>query len=140
MNNNPLQPIEDLIDRQKTAFISTVAEGGYPSTKAMLAPRVRNGVKNFYFTTNTSSQKVAQYRKEPKGCIYFYDQNTFEGVMLRGTMEVLEDAATKEMIWREGDTMYYKGGVTDPDYCVLKFTAQVGRYYTNFESEDFLAL
>lgn len=35
----------------------------------------------------------------------------------------------KERIWQEGDTMYYKEGVTDPDYCVLKFTAVKGRYY-----------
>ena len=39
---------------------------------------------------------------------------------------------------REGDTMYYKEGVTDPDYCVLKFTAVSGRYYNNFKSEDFV--
>ena len=57
--------------------------------------------------------------------------------MLKGTMEVMEDADAKEMIWRDGDTMYYPGGVTDPDYCVLKFKAQSGRYYANFKSEDF---
>lgn len=57
--------------------------------------------------------------------------------MLTGQMEVLEDADTKQMIWHEGDTMYYPQGVTDPDYCVLKFTAAKGRYYSNFHSEDF---
>lgn len=57
--------------------------------------------------------------------------------MLIGTMEVLEDAESKEMIWQKGDTMYYPKGVTDPDYCVLKFTAQSGRYYSNFHSESF---
>ena len=41
------------------------------------------------------------------------------------------------MIWREGDTMYYPLGVTDPDYCVLKFAATGGRYYSNFKSETF---
>jgi general stress protein 26 len=57
--------------------------------------------------------------------------------MLKGTMDVLTDAESKEMIWRDGDTMYYSGGVTDPDYCVLRFTAASGRYYANFKSEDF---
>jgi general stress protein 26 len=52
-------------------------------------------------------------------------------------MEVLTDAAAKEMIWRDGDTAYYAGGVTDPDYCVLKFNARKGRFYSNFKSEDF---
>ncbi|MDR0571236.1 MAG: pyridoxamine 5'-phosphate oxidase family protein [Rickettsiales bacterium] len=54
-----------------------------------------------------------------------------------GTMEVLTDAKTKAMIWQDGDTTYYPGGVTDPDYCVLKFKASKGRYYANFKSEDF---
>lgn len=57
--------------------------------------------------------------------------------MLKGTMEVLEDSEHKEMIWQEGDTMYYPEGVTDPDYCVLRFTAEQGRYYSNFSSESF---
>jgi general stress protein 26 len=57
--------------------------------------------------------------------------------MLVGTMEVCEDAANKELIWQDGDTMYYKGGVTDPDYCVLKFTATKGRFYCNFQHTDF---
>ena len=68
----------------------------------------------------------------------FCDRRFFRGVMLRGTMEVLTDSASKEMIWREGDTMYYPEGVTDPDYCVLKFTAFSGRFYSEFKSEDFL--
>lgn len=41
------------------------------------------------------------------------------------------------MIWRKGDEMYYSKGVTDPDYCVLRFAAQNGRYYSNFKSENF---
>lgn len=57
--------------------------------------------------------------------------------MLIGTMEVLEDAAGKELMWQRGDTMYYAKSVTDPDYCVLKFTAVKGRYYSNLHSEDF---
>jgi general stress protein 26 len=81
--------------------------------------------------------RVAQFRENPKASVYFYDKRFFRGVMLVGTMEVLEDAASKEMIWREGDTMYYKQGVADPDYCVLKFTAHKGRYYSDFKSESF---
>jgi len=57
--------------------------------------------------------------------------------MLKGTMEVLTDPRTKEMIWHEGDTEYYPGGVADPDYCVLKFTATSGRYYRDYASEGF---
>lgn len=131
------QTIGNIIDKQKTAFISSVDEDGFPNMKAMLAPRKREGIKEIYFTTNTSSMRVEQYRKDPKACVYFCDNRFFRGVMLKGTMEVLEDQESKEMIWLPGDTMYYPLGVTDPDYCVLKFTANSGRYYSNFKSENF---
>lgn len=132
------QTIGNLIDKQGVAFISSLDEDGFPNTKAMLPPRKRDGIKTFYFTTNTSSMRVRQFRINPKACIYFCDKRFFRGLMLKGTMEVLEDAASKEMIWQDGDTMYYPKGVTDPDYCVLKFTAQTGRYYANFSSENFM--
>ena len=134
---NPEQTIGNLIDKQGVSFIASISEDGFPNMKAMLPPRKRNGIKEFWFSTNTSSMRVAQYRKNPNASIYFYDKRFFRGVMLLGTMEVLEDAESKQMIWQEGDTMYYSKGVTDPDYCVLKFTTIKGRYYSNFHSEDF---
>jgi general stress protein 26 len=132
------QTIGNLIDKQGVSFISSLDDEGFPNMKAMLPPRKRDGIKTFYFTTNTSSMRVKQFRSNPKACIYFCDKRFFRGVMLKGIMEVLEDAASKEMIWQEGDTMYYPKGVTDPDYCVLKFIAQTGRYYANFSSENFM--
>lgn len=129
--------IGNLIDKQGVTFLSSVDGEGFPNTKAMLPPRKREGIRVFYFTTNTSSMRVEQFREDPKACIYFCDKRFFRGVMLKGTAEVLEDAASKEMIWRDGDTMYYEKGVTDPDYCVIRFTAVSGRYYSNFTSEDF---
>ncbi|HWP52248.1 MAG TPA: pyridoxamine 5'-phosphate oxidase family protein [Clostridia bacterium] len=134
---NAVETIGHLIDKQSVSFISSVDDNGFPNTKAMLPPRKREGIKIFYFTTNTSSMRVEQYRQNPKACLYFCDKRFFRGVMLKGIIEVLEDAASKELIWREGDTIYYPAGVTDPDYCVLKFTAQSGRYYANFSSENF---
>ncbi len=107
--------IGNLIDKQSVAFIASCDADGFPNMKAMLPPRKREGIKEFYFTTNTSSMRVKQYRTNPKASIYFYDKRFFQGVQLTGNMEVLEDAAAKEMIWREGDTMYYAKGVTDPD-------------------------
>lgn len=129
--------IANLIGKQGESFISSVDSEGFPNTKAMLPPRKVEGSKTFYFTTNTSSMRVSQYRMNPKACIYFCDGLSFQGLMLKGTMEVLEDKENKEMIWQESDTMYYPKGVTDPDYCVLKFTAETGRFYTNFMSESF---
>jgi general stress protein 26 len=134
---DPNSSIGNMIDKLSVAIISSVDEDGFPNTKAMLPPRKREGIKTFYFTSNTSSMRVGQYARNPKACIYFFDNRFFRGVMLRGTMEALFDSESKEMIWREGDERYNPLGVTDPNYCVLKFTAVNGRYYHNFKSENF---
>lgn len=126
----------EFISKQKTAFLSSVDSEGYPVIRAMLAPRKIEG-KNIYFTTNTSSKKVKQYIENSKACIYFYRRGRFkyEGVSVVGEMEVCTDQSTKDMIWRFGDTLYYKKGVTDPDYCVLKFKCKTAEYYCDFKTE-----
>lgn len=140
--NPALAGVKDLIaqmaDTLPVAFISSVDEEGFPCTKAMLAPRKREDIKVFYFTTNTFSLRAAHYKANPKASIYFCDAEGFKGMMLRGTMDVLTDAHSKEMIWREGDTQYYPGGVTDPNYCVLKFMAMDGRFYSDFYPRSFV--
>ena len=137
MIRNSEKTIGKMIDKASTSFIAYVDNEGYPITKAMLKPRERNGIKTLWFSTNTSSNKVKCFRENNKASVYFIDKRFFRGVSLIGTMEVLQTPEEKEKIWRKGDTMYYKEGANDPDYCVLKFTAMKGRYYSNFKSEDF---
>lgn len=129
--------VGNLIDKASGAQICYQNAEGFPVTRAMLSPRERGGIREFWFTTNTSSNKVACFRENPKASIYFVDKRFFRGVSLAGTVEVLESAEAKARIWRDGDEKYYPLGVTDPDYCVLKFTARKGRFYSNFKSEDF---
>jgi general stress protein 26 len=134
-----INEIIKFIDRQDVAFISSIDEEGFPNSKAMLPPRKREGIKTFYFSTNTSSMRVGQYNNNPKACIYFYHKGLihYEGIMLKGTMEVLIDERIKKELWKIGDKMFYSEGVSDPDYCVLKFTAKEGRYYCNLKTESF---
>ena len=137
MMRNPEQTVGNMADKASMALISYIDGEGYPVTRAMLKPRDREGIKTFWFTTNTSSNKVKHFLQNPKASIYFVDRRYFRGASLSGTVEVLETPEAKERIWRDGDTMYYSEGITDPDYCVLKLTATKGSYYSNFNSEEF---
>ena len=134
---NPVETIGNLIEKQSVSFISSIDEDGFPNTKAMLAPVKREGIKYFYWHTNSPSVRVRQYRNNPKACVYFYDKRFFRGVMLKGTMEVLDEKKTKKELWKDDFSMYYTGGKDGGDFIILKFTATQGRYYSNFKSEDF---
>ena len=128
--------ILQFVSEQKTAFIGSVNGDGYPVIRAMLAPRKIDG-NQIYFSTNTSSKKVEQYLQNGKASVYFYKRGRFkyQGVAILGEMEVCTDQPTKNEIWRVGDKLFYKEGVTDPDYCVLKFTCKSAEYYCDFKIE-----
>ncbi|GHV48446.1 pyridoxamine 5'-phosphate oxidase [Bacteroidia bacterium] len=133
------EKLEKFVAGQKTALVGSVDSEGIPNIKAMLLAKKREGMKAFYFSTNTSSMRAGQFRENPKASIYFYHKGLFkyEGVMLKGVMEVLEDDSIKRELWQRGDKMFYPQGVTDPDYCILKFTAKEGRYYCNLKTGSF---
>jgi general stress protein 26 len=76
----------------------------------MLHPGKHTGIKTFYFTTNASSLRAAQFGKNPKVRIYFFNGRVFKGVMLTGTAEILKDLKNKKTIWREGDAIVLFSG------------------------------
>lgn len=50
-----------MIDSQGVAFLGSIDGEGFPNIKAMLRPRKRVGIKTIFFSTNTSSRRVAQF-------------------------------------------------------------------------------
>lgn len=95
------------------------------------------GIKTFWFSTNTSAILTGQWLKRPKACLYFVDADDFHGLMLTGQMQVCTDDETKQSCWKEGDEQYYPLGSADPDYCILRFTADKGNYYHGLQKHLF---
>lgn len=129
------QNIINLVDRQEVCFLSFIDENGFPSTRTMLNPRKRQGIKEFYLSTNTKSKKVQALLANPKAGLYFYDRPLYRGIAFAGTVEVLRDQAIKDEVWRDMDIIFYENN-TDPNYCILKFTATSARYYQDYHSTD----
>lgn len=132
---NLVPTISTLIDHQDVCFLSFIDERGFPTTRTMLNARKRQGIKDFYLTTNTKSQKVQALLKNPQAGLYFYDRPLYRGVAFTGKVEILYDQSIKNEVWRDMDTIFYESN-TDPDYCVLKFTAQFARYYQDYNSTN----
>jgi general stress protein 26 len=71
MMKDQQETVGNLIEKQTVSFISSVDENGFPNTKAMLPPVRREGIKIFYWHTNSSSMRIKQHKNNPKACIYF---------------------------------------------------------------------
>ncbi len=127
--------IGGLIDTQDICFLSFINPQGFPTSRAMLNPRKRQGIKEFYLTTNYSSQKVKSLLANSRAGLYFCDKSVYRGVAFSGNVEVIQDQSVKDEIWRDMDTIFYENN-TDPNYCVLKFTAESARYFQDYHSTD----
>jgi general stress protein 26 len=125
-----------LVERSIIAMLGTVDGNGHPNIKAMMNME-HEGLKVVWFSTNTSSKRVAQILRNPKTCVYFVDADQFKGLMLVGTIEVLQDDKSRQRLWRPGCEKYYPLGVTDPNYSVLRFTASWGNYYHGLSNITF---
>jgi general stress protein 26 len=63
--------------------------------------------------------------------LYIVDFNNIRGLMLLGTITIHNDIETKKAFWNDGDEMYYHLGVNDPDYCIMSFKSESGKYWEN---------
>ena len=128
MNEQIRQDIIKLVANSRDAMACSIDENGFPNAKTMFR-RENEGLHTFWFSSNTSAIRTGQWLHQPKACIYFVDAEDFHGLMLTGLMQVCTDNETKLRFWMEGDEQYYPLGPTDPDYCILRFTAEKGNYY-----------
>jgi len=129
----------------ETAILTTVDDGGYPNSRAMLNLRNERqfpGLAAYFageadklavmFTTNTSSIKVRQLAANPKAAAYYTVPAVFRGVMIAGDLELVDDDAVKHALWQEGWTIYYPEGKNDPDYSILRLVPRFIRGWAGF--------
>ncbi len=136
MDQHVRNNIINLVENSRDIIVCSIDENGYPNAKAMFKMK-NEGLRRFWFSTNTSSIRTRHFLERPVACLYFVDHKDIHGLMLTGKMQVLTDNETKKAFWKEGDEKYYPLGPTDPDYCILLFTAEKGNYYHNLKKHIF---
>ena len=127
----------ELVSRSEIALVGSNGQDGYPHIKAMLKMEAE-ALNRIWFSTNTSSRRVAHFRNDARASVYFVDFSDWMGLLLLGRMEILDDLESRQRLWRDGCERYYPRGVTDPDYSVLRFTTMSANYYHNLANVTFI--
>lgn len=124
-----LQKALMIVDKNKYAFLGTMGLEKYPNIRIM--SKIKNeGLKKFYFSTRSTSLKVKQIKKNKRGCIYFYDQETYQTVMLEGIFKV--EANTLLSI-----AEIYAIDEHDPfDYLTIVFETKTINFYISYETTN----
>lgn len=120
--------IMNLINRSLFAEIGYTDESGRQNIRKTFCVW-HKGMGRHLISTNTGSAHIRTLKKNDNVCIYFSDDEAFEGVCLYGKAVVHFEREYKELLWNEGDEKYYPGGIDDEDYCILEIVADSGRYY-----------
>lgn len=138
MNVNLIKRAENLLKKCNVCTVASVTEKGYPRI-CVLAPLRTNGIKEFWFSTAASGNKVRHFLKNDKAGVTFF--NGGDSVTLTGTMELVGDKAVKDALWEEHSGLlsrhFTNGGKDDPEYCILRFTAGEATVYIDREFETF---
>ncbi len=136
--------------RSKVVYVTTLDEG-FPETRVMFnllkhrAKPLSSGASKVpqdfatYLGTNTSSRKVAQMRKDDRVCLYYSDNRSFEGCMIRGRVREVSDAVIRESVWTDSWNMYYHGGLNGGDFSLMLFVPETIRYYHGLKVTAFEA-
>jgi general stress protein 26 len=139
-----------LMDTSHVAYLSTIGMDGSPRIRAVenlrcgkrfphLARFFEPHQDDFWIvvSTNTSSSKVDDLRRNPMAAVYYCDIGEYAGIMFSGTMGVNDDPKLKEAIWHDSWTRYYPEGVHDPDFTVLSMHPRYGKCYHRLEKCGF---
>ncbi|MDD3341389.1 MAG: pyridoxamine 5'-phosphate oxidase family protein [Bacilli bacterium] len=129
MNQNiAIETALEVIKTNNFALIGTVNQMGNPNIKALV--KINNdGLKKFYFNTQSNSVKVSQMKNHKEGCVYFFDGMQHIGVLLEGEFNIIDnvDAGISE-IYQAVETGKF-------DLCTVEFTPKTLSLYKDYDTE-----
>ena len=99
--------------------MSLIDEQGYPNASMITAAKA-DGFNWIAFCTAKGWNKSTRAEKNPRTCVYLFDKESFTGVSLVGTTEVISDIELNKQLWYDalGGTF---SGPEDDELCVLFF-------------------
>ncbi len=136
----------NLMERAELVYLSSMDEEGYPEIRAMTNLRNTEQFARLsgifdkhkddflvYLMTNRPSDKMNQIMHHSKVCLYYASFPEVHGVMLAGTIEVVEDPAVRHLLWQDDWRQFYHDGVDGAEYTVLKLLPVFGKgWYKNY--------
>ena len=110
-----------LIEKCEVATLTSINEKGYPRTCLLSIARAE-GFSDIYFVTSKRSDingKATHFEKNPKASVCYFLEG--DSVTLIGNVEFIEDRQIQEAVWDEGGRRFFKKGIDDPKFRLLKF-------------------
>lgn len=110
-----------LIEKCNVATLTSITEKVYPRT-CVLSIAKADGFSDIYFITSKRSHingKATHFETNPKASVCYYMEGN--SVTLIGNVEFIKDKKLQESVWNETDRRFFKNGIDDPKFRLIKF-------------------
>jgi len=140
MNTNLFEKANEMIRTFEYASFGVIDEDGYPSVSAISLCNPEN-ISELYFAATTDSNKVNRLQKNNRASINCY--SSMNNISLIGETEIISDQETKSKYWQAWQDWVARGadvypdGVSDPNYCYIKFTTKRVALWIDDEGAEF---
>jgi len=127
----------ELIRTFEYASFGVIDENGYPSVSAVSLINPEN-ISELYFTTTMDSNKGKRLQNNNKASVNCY--TSMNNITLVGETELFSDQETKSKYWENWVALgadIYPNGVSDPNYCLIRFTTKRVSLWIDEEGADF---
>lgn len=112
--------------RQNPISQLVTIKDGFPYSRIMYAAKIEDDL-TIWFATSESSRKISHIRENSNSCVTFHKEGKY--LRITGRAEIFSDMESKKTIWKDDWTRYWKLGIDDPDYIVIKIKPVDAEYY-----------
>jgi len=133
MSQELIKKANEAIQKCKAAYVGVIDEAGFPSVSTISTIKPES-INEVYFSTGMDGNKIKRLQKNNKISICFHSSG--DNVTLVGEAEILTDQESKDRFWLDWFDEIYKGGKTDPNYCIVKITPKRASLWVGWESAE----
>ena len=114
---NHLCRVWDIIEKVGVCMLTTQFAHGLRARP--IEARIDRDAGLIFFVTDVHSAKHDEIDSAPNVGLVFIDPTDKAYLSITGRARVIRDVGKTEMVWRKTDEVWWRGGPTDPDVCLL---------------------
>ena len=133
MSKELILSAEAIMKAAETAVIALIDENGFPRASTISCLKTE-GINYAWFATGLSSGKAKCIRLNNKAGLCYCDRDN--NVTLMGTIEILTEPEIKKQMWVDWFINHFPGGVTDPKYCILRFSTEKAVFWIDSKYKE----
>jgi general stress protein 26 len=127
----------DIIEKVGVCMLTTQFAGGLRARP--IETRPDRDADLIFFVTDVHSAKEDEIEAAPDVGLVIFDPKDKAYLSITGRARVMRDAAKMKAVWRKTDELWWPGGPTDPNVCLMRIEPLTAELWDGPASAAFAA-